>query len=73
MPSKSEFKKVCAELEAGEDLTLLQIGRVFGDDFWMLIVYAFLDSQDAARAIQNAIARLSTRDVVEQVTGAEVV
>lgn len=63
MANKRAFKEVCAELEAGNDLTLGMVGRVFGDDFWMMLCYAFMDSQDAARAIQGAIARLSTRDV----------
>lgn len=76
MANKRAFKEVCAELEAGTDLSLEMVGRVFGDDFWMMICYAFLDAQDAARAIQGAIARLSTRDLPEseeQVTGSEVV
>lgn len=59
MANKAAFKQVCAELEEGRDLTFEMLGRVFGADFWMLLVYGFLDAQDAARAIQGAIARLS--------------
>lgn len=66
MASKAEFKKVCDELAAGEDLDFQKVGRVFGEDFWMMIIYSFLDANDAARAIQGAIARLSTKDIVEE-------
>lgn len=65
MANKKAFKEVCAELEAGNDLTLAMVERVFGADFSMMLVYTLMDANDAARAIQGAIARLSTRDLPE--------
>ena len=57
-PDKKAFKKVCADLEAGNTLTMAHVGEVFGTDFWVMIVMALMDSQDAARAIQGAIQKL---------------
>lgn len=62
-PNREAFERVYAELVDGEDLDWQMLGSIFGEDFWMLLVYSFLDANDAARAIQGAIARLSTRDV----------
>ena len=53
------LRAVRSELEAGNPLTLEMVGDVFGQAFWVLLVYEFMDAQLAARAIQNAIARLS--------------
>ena len=64
MPSKVAFESVCKKLK-DEDLTLEMVGDVFGKQFWMLIVLAFLDAQDAARAIQTASRRLSMRDACD--------
>lgn len=50
------------DLDRGADLTFEHIGSVFGQAFWILVVEALLDSQDAARAIQGAIARLRMID-----------
>ena len=57
-PNKKEFKAVYGELETGAELTFEMVGRVFGPSFWVLVVYAFMDANDAARAIQNAIGKL---------------
>lgn len=59
MPSQVEFDKVCDELNDGDDLTLEMVERVFGADFSMMLIYTLMDANDAARAIQGAIARLS--------------
>ncbi len=59
--NKEAFEKVCADLEGGQLLTLEHIGFVFGDDFWIMMVTALMDAQDAARAIQGAISRLAGR------------
>lgn len=59
MPDKEAFEEVCAELESGQLLTLSHVGRVFGSDFWEMIVLCFMDANDAARAIQNAMLKLS--------------
>ena len=56
-PNRKAFKQVCKDLET-EELTLAHIGSVFGEPFWIMIVSCFLDSQDAARAIQGAMNRL---------------
>jgi hypothetical protein len=57
-PNKKAFKEVCERLAAGEDLTFDMIGSVFHNDFWCMLVMAFMDSNDAARAISGAISRL---------------
>lgn len=62
-PNREAFERVYVELTEGEDLDWQMLGSIFGEDFWMLLVYSFLDANDAARAIQGAIARLSTADV----------
>lgn len=56
---REAFERVARQLEAGDDLTLEMVGDVFLKEFWMMLVMCFMDSGDAARAIQNAIARLS--------------
>jgi hypothetical protein len=66
-PNKKAFKEVSDKLAAGEELTFALVGDVFGPDFWVLVTSAFMDAQDAARAIQGAINRIS------QETGEEVV
>lgn len=65
MPNKAEFKRVCDELDEGQLLTFSHVGRVFGQDFWELLVMSLMDSNDAARAIQNAINRLRAGEVTE--------
>lgn len=60
-PNRIAFDQVCKELEDGQQLTLSHIGRIFGQPFWEMTVFLLLDSQDAARAIQGAIARLAGR------------
>lgn len=57
-PSQTAFTATKEELREGNDLTFEMVGNVFGQEFWMLLVCAFLDSNDAARAISGAIARL---------------
>ena len=57
-PNKKAFKQVCARVAAGEALTLQEVGEVFGQEFWVMLVYAFMDSNDAARAIAGAIQKL---------------
>ena len=70
-PDKKAFKRVC-ELLKGADpdeaphLTFRYIGDIFGPAFYELILYALLDAQDAARAIQLASARLSGRTDEQQ-------
>lgn len=57
-PNKAAFKEVMADLATGNELTFHHCGMVFGPDFYELLIYAFLDANDAARAIQGAIGRL---------------
>lgn len=66
-PSQEAFDEVCAQLESGNELTLDMVGNVFQQPFWMLIVEALLDSQEAARAIQGAINRLRTAQAADDV------
>lgn len=56
---REAFEEVAARLDKGEDLTFEMIGEVFGQEFWMALVMSLMDASDAARAIQNAMARLS--------------
>ena len=58
-PNDKAYKDVKAELAKGLPITFEMVGRVFGPDFWMLIVYSLMDATDAARAIQGAINRLA--------------
>lgn len=58
-PNDEAYQSVKADLEGGELLTFAHIGEVFGPDFWYLIVESLMDAQEAARAIQGAISRLS--------------
>lgn len=62
---RDALELVVEDLEKGADLTFQHIGSVFGASFWMLLVEALLDAHDAARAIQNAINRLRSGEVVE--------
>lgn len=76
--NRKAFNKVFKGLEEGKQLTFDQIGEVFGQEFWIMLTIALMDSQEAARAIQGAISRLRTgeavpEDQVEQVTGEEVI
>lgn len=62
---RDALELVVVDLEKGADLTFQHVGSVFGPEFYMLLVEALMDSQDAARAIQNAINRLRSGEVVE--------
>ena len=64
-PNKAEFRRVCQEVEEGKSLTFTMIGRVFGASFYELILYALMDSHDAARAIAGAVARLKGMEPAE--------
>lgn len=55
---REALELVAIDLEEGSALTYSHVGAVFGKDFWELLVMGFMDAQDAARAIQGAIARL---------------
>ena len=57
-PNKKAFKRVCADVAAGQELLLNHVGEVFGPVFWMMLVTALMSSQDAALAIQGAIRKL---------------
>lgn len=62
---REAFEEVVKLLEDGQPLTLSMVGDVFLAEFWMLIVECFLDSQDAARAIQNSINRLRAGEGID--------
>ena len=67
LPDKKAFKRVCVDLAAGKALTMINVGDVFGQPFWVMMVFAFLDAGDAARAIQNAMIRLKEgKDAAEK-------
>jgi len=57
------FDEVKEALANGEQLTFEMIGKVFGSEFWMMLVYTLMDSQDAARAIQGAVNRLRSEGI----------
>jgi hypothetical protein len=69
-PNKSAFKRVCDELET-KPLTFQQVGAVFGEDFWVLLVYSLMDAGEASRAIQGAINRLKSGEKVDDVDHSE--
>jgi hypothetical protein len=56
-PNKAAFARVCKELET-QPLTLEHVGSVFGAPFYEMVIYLFLDANDAARAIAGAVNRL---------------
>lgn len=71
MPNKKAFKDVCTELDNHGlplPLTFEHVGRVFGQEFWVLLVYALMDAQLAARAIQGAIERLRAGESSSEVS-----
>lgn len=57
-PNSDEFNKVYMEVKGGQGLTFSHIGRVFGQDFWELLVMCMMDANDAARAIQMSMLRM---------------
>ena len=56
---REAFDTVEDKLDNNGSLTLEDIGDVFGADFWQLLVYTLVDAQVAARAIANALVRMS--------------
>lgn len=52
------FSDHCYRLDHGEMLSFDAIGRVYGHEFYMLLIHALMDANDAARAISGAIRRL---------------
>ena len=64
-PNPAAFKTVCKDIKSGQELTLEQIGTVFGPDFYQMVIYLLLDSNDAARAIQGAVNRLKAGEKVD--------
>lgn len=60
-PNKSEFLQVVARIRLKKaQLTFEDIGKVFGPEFYVMIIYMLMDAQDASRAIAGAISRLKT-------------
>lgn len=65
-PNSKAFREVKKKLVEGGALNFRDVGDVFGPDFWELVLYAFLDANDAARAIQLASQRLRGGEVVDE-------
>ena len=63
---RDAFDTVEDKLENNGALTLEDIGEVFGADFWQLLVYTLVDAQVAARAIANALVRMSGEEEDEE-------
>lgn len=59
---REAFDSVEDKLDNNGSLTLEDIGDVFGADFWQLLVYTLVDAQVAARAIANALVRMSEEE-----------
>jgi hypothetical protein len=57
-PNPAAFKQACKDIKSGTELTVEMVGSVFGPDFYCMVIYLLLDSNDAARAIQGAVNRL---------------
>jgi len=55
--NRSQFEDVCNELETGASLTLAHIGRVFGYEFWQLMVHSLaritIDLKETDKVIIN--------------------
>lgn len=60
VPNDDAYAIVKAALANGSPLDYAMIGDIFGQEFWIMLVYTFLDANDAARAIQGAINRLKS-------------
>lgn len=67
MVNREAVEQVAKDLEGGELLTYAHIGSIFGDEFYFMLIESFMDAQDAARAIQGAIARLGATSKVPKV------
>lgn len=65
-PDVEAFNHVCECLEAGSPLNFEMIGDVFGKGFWIMLVYALIDAQDAAVAIHGAIRKLREETLAEE-------
>lgn len=59
--NRQAFEDVARRLDAGEDFTFTMIGDIFGQEFWVLLVYTLMDANDAARAISGAISNLRAK------------
>lgn len=57
-PNDDAYGDVSIRLANGEELTFEMIGDIFGQEFWMILVYSLMDAQDASRAIAGAILAL---------------
>lgn len=64
-PDKKAFKAICTRNLESEPLTLSDVGNVFGQRFWEMLVYSLLDAGEAARAVQGAINRLKEGERVD--------
>lgn len=70
-PNDSAYREVKKLLAKGEQLTFPMIGDIFGQDFWVILVYTLMDANDAARAIQGAILRIAQETYAEHAKAAE--
>lgn len=55
-----ELKIVEKQLEMGNALTLTMIGRIFGEEFWQLIIYSMIGMTIKADNIQIKIGQENT-------------
>lgn len=54
-PNNEEYNKVCKQLEEGQALTLQMLGRIFGEDFWILVVVCMSQTTIKAENIKIEI------------------
>lgn len=70
-PNDGRYREVKKLLAKGEPLTFPMLGDIFGQDFWIILVYTLIDAQDAARAVAGAIGRLK-QDAVQEAAAKQV-
>ena len=54
-PNREEFEKVCEDLKHNVPLNLLHLGRIFGEDFWSVLVLALCDARQAALVLDTMV------------------
>lgn len=51
-PNRLAFDRVCADLEHGVPLNLSMIGDIFGQEFWILILYSIANTNIQANKLE---------------------
>lgn len=55
MINREEFDKTCYDLEHGVPLNCIMLGRIFGEDFWALLVICMSGAKEAASIFDQLV------------------